>query len=272
MSCVAEEQMVLDDIFRRTGHKFRHLGSIDRNDRQLIQRILPIAREWVVSSSGPIRGALYFEFLTPAAAPYLQDILSWVKTERSPVEREVLTQVLRLIVTRSTASEVWEVFRALDPTDSDPLLLSKLAGYPSVSDEVAERIFAYLRSVEERIRRGELVRGFARGPLHEYSRVKHPKIKRWFQQYLTSSDPDLRMIANRSSGAKLSPPTGCRINGQQPDHSRLILSTEIDSHCLADFLDKLEADQGVEFLSGVLRDEVVGNLQERRWLVCDATS
>lgn len=172
---LAHEQLILDDIFRRTGLRFRYLGSIDRNDRELMRRILPIARGWVFSSSGSIRGALYFQFLTPDALPYLEDILAWAETEKSRVDREVLTQVLRLIVNSKTASRIWEVFQRLDPTDSDPLLLAKLAAIPSVADEVAVRITQFLHSAAKRIDSGELVRTFAGGPLQEYARVRHPR-------------------------------------------------------------------------------------------------
>src|ERR1039458_6409515 len=91
-----QESEILDDIYRRTGLRFRHLGSIDRNQLDVMRRILPIVREWANSGPEEIRGALYFSFLTPAALPYLDDILIWAQKERAPVAREVLTQVMRL--------------------------------------------------------------------------------------------------------------------------------------------------------------------------------
>jgi hypothetical protein len=268
---LAEEQMILEDIFRRTGLRFRKLGGIDRNDREVMQQILPIVKVWIASSSGPVRGALYFQFLTPAALPYLEDVLAWAAEEKSAVDREVLTQILRLIVTPKTAKRIWEVFQRLDPTGSDPLLLSKLVNAASVSDEVAERIMQFLNLAVARIDHGELVRTFARGPLQEYSRVRHPKVKAWFQQYLQSADPDLRAMARRSSRIKSVLPAGCRVVRGAADRSRLVLSTEIDSDRLVDFLRELDRDLGAEFLFGIQPDQVVENLTERKWFVSDAT-
>lgn len=234
-----------------------------------MEKILPIAREWINSGPEQLSGALYFQFLTPAALPYLDDVLTWAKTERSPVEREVLTQVIRLIVTPKTASQIWEVYKGLDPTDSDPMLLSKLAGAASVSDQVVERILKFLRSVTERTDGGERVRSFALGPLQVYSRVRHPKVRERFSHYTESLDSDLRAVARRSSGIKAMLPKSCRFVSGTPDHSRTILSTEIDSDRLADFLQELERDLGVEFIPDFRPDRVAQSLTKRKWVVCD---
>ena len=52
----SEERLILDDIFKRTGKRFRHLAGIDRNDVEVMRTILPIAREWIPCTSGKIRG------------------------------------------------------------------------------------------------------------------------------------------------------------------------------------------------------------------------
>jgi len=266
---LSQERMVLDDIHRRTGLKFHHLASIDRNQVEVMDRILPIIKEWINTGPEEIREALYFSFLTPAALPYLDDTLAWAQRERSSVSREVLTQVMRLIVTPKTASRIWEVYKGLAPTDSDPMLFSKLAAAASVSDQVVERILEFLRSVTRRIDHGERVRGFALGPLQEYSRVRHPKVREWFSHYLESPDPDLRGMARRSSGIKPMLPEGCRVVRGTPDHSRVVLSTEIDSDRLSHFMRDLERDLGAEFVSGLQPTRVAENLTERSWIVSD---
>src|SRR5271166_872459 len=183
---LADERLVLDDIFRHTGLRFRHLASIDRNDRSLIARILPIAKEWIDSGSTRITGGLYTQFMTPLSLPYLDDVLRWASKETDPVDREILTQILRLLVTPRTARRIWEVFRGLAPTQSDPLLLAKLAKSPSVRDEVVIPILEYLRSASQRIDRGERIRTFGMGVLREYSRVRHAAVREWFARYLDS--------------------------------------------------------------------------------------
>jgi len=208
------------------------------------------------------------QFLTPAALPYLEDILGWAETEQSPVNREVLTQVMRLIVTPKTAGRIWEVFHKLDPTDSDPMLLSKLAAATSTSEQAVGRILEFLRWAAERIDRGERVRTFA-GPLQEYSRVRNPKVREWFNHYVESPDTDLRAMARRSNRIKSTLPAGCRVVRGTPDHSRVISSTEIDSDQLAGFLRDLERDLGAEFVPSPQPDQVVENLTERRWLIID---
>jgi len=263
--------MVCDDIFRRTGLRFQSVASIARNDRDVIERILPIAREWVLSSSGGLRRALLFHaFLTPHALPYLDDVLEWSTTPASKFERELFTQILRVLVTSKTARRIWTTFQKLEPTDSDPLLLTRLARVASISDEVVEPILKFLGSTAERIAQGELVRTFATGPLSEYVKVRHPRVKEWFAQYLKSSDPELRALARRSNGIKPVLHEGCRIARGMPDHSRLILSTEINSHRLGDFLRELERDMGAEFVPVLQPDQIVENLTERKWLVADA--
>jgi hypothetical protein len=266
-----QESEILDDIYRRTGLRFRHLGSIDRNQLDVMRRILPIVREWANSGPEEIRGALYFSFLTPAALPYLDDILIWAQKERAPVAREVLTQVMRLAVTPKTGRRIWEVYKGLDPTDSEALLLSKLAGVDSVSGEVIERIVRFLKSVEKRTENGELVRTFAMGPLGAYSKVRHPVVKAWFKRYLGSPDPELRAMARCSDGVKPVVPAGCHVVKGKPNHSRLILSTEVDSHELIKFLRQIDEELGAEFLRGIPADAVVESLNGRDWLVCDAT-
>lgn len=266
---LAEEQRVLRDIFRRTGLEFRRLGGIDRNDTEVMELVLPIAREWIPSASERIRGALYMQFLTPVSVPYLEDILDWAETEKSPSSREILTQVLRLIASPTTASRIWEVFRTLDPTDSDPLLLAKLAGARSVSAEVVDRILRFLNSIAERIDRGDLVRTFASGPLEEYSRVRHPRIQQWFHKYLNSADAELRAMAKRSCRIKKVLPAIGRLVRGTPERARMVFSTEIDLHCLADLLLDVNRDLSAEFLIGVESDRVVENLVESKWLVCE---
>jgi len=177
-----EEQMVLEDIFRRTGLRFRYLASIDRNDRALMQRILPIAREWVASASKEMQRDLYMQFLTPFALPYLEDIVQWAPSVTTRVDKELFTQILRVLVTSKTARRIWAVFRTLERTGLDFMLLARLARVASVSDEVVEHILEFLRSVAERIEHGELVRTFAMSALQEYSRLRHPKVKEWFRQ------------------------------------------------------------------------------------------
>lgn len=76
-------------------------------------------------------------------------------------------------------------------------------------------------------------------------------------------------MAKPSCGIKPVLPAGCRVVRGTPDRLRVVSSTEIDSHRLADFLHELDCDLGAEFLPGVQPDQVVENLTERQWVVCD---
>jgi hypothetical protein len=266
---LADERMVLDDIFRRTGLRFRHLASIDRNDHSLIVRILPIAKEWVDSASTRITGGLYAQFMTPLSLPYLEDVLRWASKETDPVDREILTQILRLLVTSRTARRIWEVFRGLAPTQSDPLLLAKLAKSRSVSDEVVIPILEYLRSASERIDRGERIRMFGMGVLGEYSRVRHPKVREWFSRHVDSDDPDLRLMARRTRGLKTELPKSCQVYRESPNPKALLFSTEIDSDSLGTFVQEKARELGFEALPGERCNEIVENLSEQHWVVCD---
>jgi len=264
-----QESLILDDIQRRTGLGFKHLASIDRNQVDIMAKILPIVKEWIYSGPKEIRGALYFEFLTLAALPHLEDILAWARTEQTPLDREVLTQVMKVLVNPKTAKRIWQVYQELDPTDSEPLLLTRLVRVASIANPVADRIVDFLKSTTDHI---ELKSTLPKSALQEYSRVRHPKVRAWFARYLESPDPDLRAMAKRSNGIRPKIPEGCQVVRGAPDRSHLILSTEIDYYRFADFLRELKRDLGAEFLPNFDPEGVTDNLSESKWVVCDVVS
>jgi hypothetical protein len=144
---LTHEQMVLDDIFRRTGLRFPHLASIDRNDREVVQAIFPVVKEWVTRvPSSNLRSALYMQFLTPHAAPYLDDIIEWASTVNSKVDRDLFTQILRALVTPKTAKRIWNQCGTLDPTDAlASRLFARLSRMTGTAGEVIPRILDALR-------------------------------------------------------------------------------------------------------------------------------
>lgn len=266
-----DEQTVLDDIFHHTGLRFPHLASIDRNDREVVQKILPVVKEWVPRvPNSALRSALYMQFLTPYAAPYLNDVIEWASNVNSRVEGDLFTQILCILATPETAKRIWNQCGILDPTDAlVARLFTTLSRMPSVSSEVVSRILDALRNFGERVSRGEQIRTFGMGPLEDYSRLRDDKIQQWFEQYIDSPDPDLRKLARRSNGIKSVLPAGSYVASGPPNPLKVVLSTEIDSARISDFVSELERDLGVEFPPGFESSQVLENLSESKWVVVD---
>lgn len=107
------------------------------------------------------------------------------------------------------------------------------------------------------------------GPLEDYSQLTDNEIQRWFEQYINSSDPDLRKLARQSNGIKPVLPAGCFVVSGSPNPLSVILSTEIDSARISDFVSELERDLGAEFPPGFKSSQVLENLSELKWVVAD---
>ena len=262
------EQTILDDIFNRTGLRFRYLASIDRTDREVMQKILPVVKEWVPRVPSNMRAALYIQFSTSYASPYLDDVILWASRAQSESEKDLFTQILRVLVTPKTAKRIWDQCGRLDPTDAlTSRLFARLSRMASTSSEVIPRIVDALRSFGERICQGEKIRTFALGPLLDYSRLSDERIRQWFEHYLDSPDPDLRKLARQSIGIKSTLPAGSYVTRGSPNRSTVVVSTEIDSARISDFVSELEHDFGVQFPPGFESGQIWENLSESRWVV-----
>ncbi|RPH76770.1 MAG: hypothetical protein EHM80_13935 [Nitrospiraceae bacterium] len=95
------------------------------------------------------------------------------------------------------------------------MLLSKLAQFPSVAKDVKE-IVAKLLYQENR----------PEMDLLEVSRIEDPRIRKWFENNVDSSDPVVRRIAKRvvERGKRLAQEVVYSVN--PPDRRREVFSTE----------------------------------------------
>jgi len=144
---------------------------------------------------GKNQGALHFLFLTPAARPYLNDVIDWTLQASTNVDRELFIQILRLLVTAKTALPVWETFEKLQPTGLDFILLARLVKFKSTAKAATARVVTYLNAVDLRIKNGEKIRPFALSATQEYAKLPVPAVRAWFRKHLNSPDPDLRRAA-----------------------------------------------------------------------------
>lgn len=264
---------MLEDIHRRTGLRFRQLGSIDRNDRAVIERVLPIAREWVPLVGADVKSGLYFLFLSRFAAPYIDDISLWARSAADKRDRDLLAQILNVLISPKTAERIWELFRTLEPNDFDPLLLATFARMPKTTEQALARIMDDLRSFGDRIARGDHIRSFNTAAFTVYSRLKDSRVREWFSQYVHSSDPDLRALARwsvRRRKGRL--PASCHILQASPDIGREVYSTEIDAGEWLGFLHALGHAFGIRFPSEAQMRAVFETLSRTQWVVMDVST
>lgn len=260
----AQEIPILDDIERRTGLFFERLQHVGTDS---ISKVLPIIAEWVPRSSEHLRFCLFSMFQTPRAAPYLENLIRWRRSETYTLSRNTLTQALALQVTDKTARQIWDGIADLEPSGLECLLLAKLAGTREVAvDVVRSRILPYLTEAEARIERSERIRSFGLSALQTYSRIPHPQVRAWFARHRDSADPDLRRLSRGSSRRKKSPP-GCRYSSAEPDLKRELMSSGADLASLSEFLTELQDQFDIEppLTSPAKLSEAI---LDRGWLVC----
>ncbi|HKA02467.1 MAG TPA: hypothetical protein VKE70_38415, partial [Candidatus Solibacter sp.] len=77
------EKQVLEDVAAQTGRSFRLLGSIDTRDRETAAAVLPVLVAWVdrLWQDSNHRRAIYSNFHTPHAYPFLLELLKWFERE-----------------------------------------------------------------------------------------------------------------------------------------------------------------------------------------------
>lgn len=266
-----DEVPILRDIEKRTGLVFNHLQNITANDEAL-RLVLPIAAEWIPLVTRQMRFALYFLFTTTCAAPYLEQIIQWRETETHELSMQSLTQALSILVTPTTARQIWERFRVLTPDGLEVMLIAKLLD-TEVGDEVFDgRVSAYLNHAAVRIERGDPVKTFCYGILEFYATVRHRKMREWFSQYVDSTDKNLRRLAQKSVRRSTPLPKGCWATQDLPDLRREIFSTEVDGEEFPSLIRLFAKDYGAKFPPAVRSGQVIDTLPETGYVVCSADS
>jgi hypothetical protein len=267
-----DEVPILRDIEKRTGLVFNHVQNIAAADDEALSLILPIASEWIPLTAQPMRFVLYFLFKSKCAVPYLEQILQWRESETDELSIQGLTQALSILVTPSTARQIWDRFRVLTPDGLEVMLIVKLLD-TNIGDEVFDdRISIFLNQTAARIERGDPVKTFAYGYLEFYAKVRHRKVREWFSHYVESTDKDLRRLALKSSGRTSPLPKGCWATHELPDLRRELFSTEVDGDDLPSLVIKLAKDYTAKFPPSVRSGQIVDALPDIGYVVCLAES
>jgi hypothetical protein len=165
-----EEQKLLDQIKQATGLTFRHLGSIDTQQKSLASAVLPVLVEQAREAGDfGLRAAIYMLFATKHARPWVETIINWWTAEQDPIALSVLTMALSRALDRQHAGQVWGIAKSLPWRPNLYLLLTSLTRFSSIADQVKEFIWVNRRN----LRPGDVV---------DVSRVKDERIRAWCRE------------------------------------------------------------------------------------------
>ena len=190
---IAEEQALLSDVWQQTGLRFRHIGGISTHDDKIAEVVLPILARWVdfLLESG-VRAEVYSRFDTRAARQFLGEILAWWRKEEDLMSKDVLVQVLEVLVTKSNATQIWKSFLDMNCPRVRLTLLRKLAEQPEISGEVRATILYQLQTFPD-----EKIAELTTRQLLGIAKIGDPAIEAWFASQRDTTNPRLMKVISQ---------------------------------------------------------------------------
>lgn len=250
------EQVIMDDVARRTGLRFRQLAGIPTKDAGVARLVLPVLKEWPDRVPfGNIRCAIYMVFGTTFAHDYFDDIVRWWKQETDDLDLSFLTQVVGIVMRPSDAQLVLHLTRTLPTGGMECLLWSKLAAFPSVAEEARLELVKRLQSVSASMQ-----------DLSFISKVDDPRINSWFASHVDSSNKHLRVIARRvvDRGKRLA--SGLLLSDIGPDVTKAIISTEVDLAALPKLFSSIEQQMAKKLPSSIRSTRFLSAIAVDQWV------
>jgi hypothetical protein len=211
------EREILDDVREKTGLSFKRLGGINTQEKKVASAVLPILADWIpkLTDLRYLR-ACYLCFITPYAHPFLDLIIDRWQSEEDGLTSSILGQALAAALDCNDAVRIWELFRQHKSSQCYYQILSKLAACPAVQDSVRNELVGALGSKELRA-----------SDLAEIAKVPDPRIRRWFANNTSNSDPAIRGLARRIVAVRSLPP-GVEYSTNAPGDAIELFSTECD--------------------------------------------
>jgi hypothetical protein len=106
--------------------------------------------------------------------------------------------------------------------------------------------------------------------LRPAARVKDPRVRQWFAEYLDVKNKDLSALAHSAVGQSISSlPEGFHFVSGPPDENQEIVSIEIDSNAFATFLDRLWKSRGLKVPPSIKAGKILEVLRSDAWAVAD---
>jgi hypothetical protein len=179
-------QKVLDDISKTTGWYFRN-QEFDTNQKEIAERVLPILVRWIPRvHDSDSRCALYLKFDTPHAHKYLDLLIRRWKVEATATSaHKCLGEIISRLIKRADAAKLWSIcLSEISRGRRDYVILTRLASFPSVSEEVKNQLLTDL--AESKVPLTDLA---------AVSDVNDPRIFAWFKSQLSSPNGYIRNLA-----------------------------------------------------------------------------
>lgn len=259
------ESAILRDLRQKTGLVFRQLPQINPYDAKTIVRVLTVLREWVPFVKEPnIKASIYYIFATPYADPFFSEVLTWWHQDSNSDGASYLTHAVTLLTnTEERATEVWELWKKLDPKPRYSYeTVAGLAKFRAVAAETNEEIVRALREKELSIRE-----------LQAVANVDDPRIRSWFQEQLEANDVAVRKLARRVTARKSKLPAAVQFASSEPDkRTRELFSTEVDVGDLKGILALIKKKFGVTAPRGLAAGGFLNTVPVNRWLFAEAES
>jgi len=250
------EQVIMDDVARRTGLRFRQLGGIPTKDAGVARLVLPVLKEWPDRVPfGNTRCAIYMVFGTTFAHDYFDDIVRWWKQETDKLILSFLTQVVGIVMRSSDAQLVLGLTRTLPTGGMECLLWSKLAAFPAVAEEAKLELLNRLQSGSASMQ-----------DLSFISKVNDARINSWFASRVDSDNKHLRVIARRVADRGKRLPAGLLLSDVAPNVSDAIVSTEIDLVALPKLLSSIEQQQSKKLPSAIRNARFLSAIAVDQWV------
>jgi|SRR5689334_16005854 len=254
------EEQILQDVHAKTGLTFRKIGGIDTRDPAVFAAVIPILADWVERLHDTSnRHAIYSRFLTPLARPYLDKMISWWKRENDQLAVGCLTQALTVATTCADAEQIWKVVKAFPKAPPFYYMLaSKLANCPSVQREVREELIKALET-----------KNLEAGDLSYIAKVKDPRVRKWFEARIDSSERAIRTLARRVTAQGRTMPHGVQYASVPPDSGSniVVVHTECDIDEVMTVIGNAARQLGLKIPSAIRKGAFLSVADLNRWLV-----
>lgn len=169
------EAEILASVAERSGLRYPNLASIGTREASVSRRVLPILSDWLQTDlPANLRGALYVPFSTKEAVPYLDVLLECWSREPQDLNFGLLSQTIEQIVTARTAERVWATAKVVRAVTGRGALLSRLAKFKTISDEVAGEVIQILDTRPAWANKADLMK---------LARIRHPAVLQWLEAH-----------------------------------------------------------------------------------------
>jgi hypothetical protein len=249
------ERKLLAELRMETGLTFRRLGGIPKRDREVAAKVLPWASQVALSELDKNhRHVIYALFGTPYARKYASQLVEWWIEEPDELAYGTLTYIIAQLAHGSLRPKVGDQIQIMPRREFRYNLMASLARDRALRPEIVDHLMAIP---------GTEKLGFSE--LDAIAGIKDDRIRKWFEENQTSSDPTVGRVANKLF-RKRHPAAKLPYTTRSPNRAYELFSTEADMEQLSCVVGDAAKRLGIEVPSEIVTADSLSIAKVNRWM------